>query len=302
MSQALATVMRPGLTTIQDGGRRGHAAVGVPRSGAWHRERYLLATALLAGAADDRVPTLELLGGTLELLVQVDTALAVVGPAEVVRDGEGMPVGAVLEAQAGARWSVAWRGPGPAYVALIGWRPRLVLGSASTDTFSRLGGAVLSAGMELGGEVPSAWGERLGAFLRPGAEDRSPLCILSAGHPGLAEFAGGPHPVRSTSRSGVRLAPRVAGSVGMAPSSPMTPGAVQLTPSGEAIVLGPDGGITGGYPVVGVVAASDRDRLSLLAPGDLAEFRVVDVAEANLRHRRSRERMRRMLVHVGTLN
>ena len=41
-----ARLDRKGIALVQDGGRHGFAQVGVPTSGVWHRERYLLAVAL----------------------------------------------------------------------------------------------------------------------------------------------------------------------------------------------------------------------------------------------------------------
>ena len=51
----------------------------------------------------------------------------------------------------------------------------------------------------------------------------------------------------------------------------MVVGAIQLTPSGQPLVLMPDGGVTGGYPVLAIVASSDRTLLGQLVPG--AEIR-----------------------------
>jgi allophanate hydrolase subunit 2 len=76
-------------------------------------------------------------------------------------------------------------------------------------------------------------------------------------------------------------------------SGPVLPGAIQVTPAGEAIILGPDGGVTGGYPVVGVVASADLDRLSLLDVGDRIRFRVIDVPEAARAFTESEDRLRR---------
>ena len=84
-------------------------------------------------------------------------------------------------------------------------------------------------------------------------------------------------------------------------SAPMVVGAIQLTPSGEAIILGPDGGLTGGYPVVGVVATVDLDRVCLLRPGDRVRFRVVGVDDAALAHGQRAERLGRSLTRVHLL-
>lgn len=301
MTRSLATVRSPGLSTVQDGGRAGLAVVGVPRSGALHGERYLLVTALISGAPDRRIPAVELLGGTLELEIAHDVAVAVVGPAHVAVDGQPMAGGATVIAGAGSRWSVSWRGPGPSYVAVSGWAPSTVLGSASTDTFSRLGGAVLEAGYVLVGDLPPDWDTHVGAFLRALSSESGPIRVVDVGDRRIRAFADVAWSVQATSRSGVRLMPGSLVGAGTIASSPTLPGAIQLTPSGEPIILGPDGGITGGYPVIGVVSTVDRDRLSTVSPGDEVTFRVITVDEAAAAHARRAARLRSSIAHVDDL-
>ncbi|MBI1352627.1 MAG: hypothetical protein GC156_16120 [Actinomycetales bacterium] len=301
MTSPLAVVRSPGLSTVQDGGRAGLGAVGVPRSGALHTERYLVATALISGVPDPRIPAVELLEGTLELEVVRDVAVAVVGPADVAVDGQPMAGGATVMAAAGSRWSVSWRGPGPSYVAVSGWAPSTVLGSAATDTFSRLGGAVLATGYVLVGDQHPDWDTRIGAFHRALPRESGPIRIVDVGDPRIDAFTGVGWTVQATSRSGVRLMPGSLVGAGTIASNPTLPGAIQLTPSGEPIILGPDGGITGGYPVIGVVTTVDRDRLSAVSPGDEVAFRVVTVEEAAAAHARRQARLRSSMAHVDTL-
>jgi allophanate hydrolase subunit 2 len=49
---------------------------------------------------------------------------------------------------------------------------------------------------------------------------------------------------------------------------------VQVPPSGLPIVLGPDGGTTGGYPVVGVIPQSGLDALAQRRPGERVRFNI----------------------------
>ncbi|GMV88556.1 MAG: hypothetical protein AMXMBFR81_14870 [Chthonomonas sp.] len=64
------------------------------------------------------------------------------------------------------------------------------------------------------------------------------------------------------------------------PSEPACVGAVQWTPSGTLLIVGPDGPTLGGYPKVGVVAEADLDRLGQLAPGASVEFQAIGWDEA----------------------
>ena len=280
MSSTLATVTGATLATVQDGGRAGFANVGVPMSGAVHRERYLVATALLEGAPDERCPAIEILSGDVSFLTDRDVLLAVVGPARVDVDDQRAACGTTLLVPGGSRVRVSTEGRGPVYVVVDGWQPEIVLGSASTDTFSRLGGAILRPGYRLVGDALVNGRERIGTFHRALDEGSGPVRVVSTGHRGLRAFAATPWTVTAVARSGVRLAggPMAAG--GSVASAPMVPGAIQLTPGGEPIVLGPDGALTGGYPVVAVVATVDLDRLSLLSIADIVTFRAVEVDEA----------------------
>jgi allophanate hydrolase subunit 2 len=125
---------------------------------------------------------------------------------------------------------------------------------------------------------------------------------VPTGHGSFDEFAAASWEVTSAARSGVRLRTAVV----RAPresiaSQPMVPGAVQLAPSGEAIVLGPDGALTGGYPVVCVVASVDADRVSILRPGDDVAFAPVGVDEAARAYRARMTEARRAVVHPTDL-
>ena len=80
---------------------------------------------------------------------------------------------------------------------------------------------------------------------------------------------------RTSDRSGVRLEgpsiELVAREPG-APSLPLVPGAVQVPPNGLPIVLGPDHPVSGGYPVVAVVARSALEPLFVAPLGSTLRF------------------------------
>jgi allophanate hydrolase subunit 2 len=60
-------------------------------------------------------------------------------------------------------------------------------------------------------------------------------------------------------------------------SQGVLPGAVQVPPDGQPIILGWDGPVTGGYPVIAGVIAGDLPRLAQLRPGDAVRFETIDV-------------------------
>ena len=84
----------------------------------------------------------------------------------------------------------------------------------------------------------------------------------------------------ASNRVGVRLAGARTPHALSLPSEPAIPGAVQIPPGGEPIVLGPDGPTIGGYPKVAVVIDADLDRLGRARPGDRLTFEAVTLEEA----------------------
>jgi len=56
-------------------------------------------------------------------------------------------------------------------------------------------------------------------------------------------------------------------------SEGMLPCAIQVPPDGRPVILGPDGPVTGGYPVVAVVVDAARDALGQARPGTRIRFR-----------------------------
>jgi biotin-dependent carboxylase-like uncharacterized protein len=64
------------------------------------------------------------------------------------------------------------------------------------------------------------------------------------------------------------------------PSQGVLPGAVQVPPDGQPIILGWDGPVTGGYPVIAGVIAADWPRLAQLRPGDVVRFETIEVEAA----------------------
>ena len=64
------------------------------------------------------------------------------------------------------------------------------------------------------------------------------------------------------------------------PSSPACMGAVQITPNGTALILGPDGPTIGGYPKIAVVAGADIPRLAQIRAGVSVSFQLIGFEEA----------------------
>jgi biotin-dependent carboxylase-like uncharacterized protein len=297
------TVLAPGLLTlVQDPGRTGLAAVGVPRSGAADPAALARAHRLVGNAADAAL--LETVLGGLVVRFGATTAFALVGAVtEADLDGAPVPVGAAVRAPGGSTLTLHQPAHGlRTWLAVRGGLdvPR-VLGSRSRDVLSGLGpeplraGDVLAYGTAFDGlpELPEpAW---LG---RPRVVDRVPVAVPVV-EP-VAPSVGGRAPVvdlpavagprldhldaagraalwgavRDVSPDSDRVALRLTGPpltravAGELASEGLVAGAVQVPHDGRPVVFGPDHPVTGGYPVVAVLTAEGRSRAAQLRPGD----------------------------------
>ena len=276
------TVLEPGaLTLVQDLGRPGLAEMGVGPSGAFDRRALAQARALVG---DHGTAGLEVLGGGLRMRAGDDHVVAVtgaVGPLHIdgvpARHGRAVRVAAGQTLRLG-RFEAGLRG----YVAVAGGLDvSVVLGSRCTDTLAGLGPAPLRAGDVLrvshGGPTPVM--EDVPALLSPGLVELSAV-------PGPRDDWFDPASVErffttgwtvgaASDRIGVRLeGPALdRDRDGELPSEPCVRGCVQIAADGRPIVLGPDHPITGGYPVIAVVADAHTDLLAPVRPGDVVRFR-----------------------------
>ncbi|WP_285115706.1 biotin-dependent carboxyltransferase family protein [Leifsonia sp. fls2-241-R2A-40a] len=294
-------VLNPGpLSLVQDLGRPGFAAMGVGRSGALDRGALRLGNRLVGN--DEGEAGIEVLLGGFEARFDGDAWFAVTGAVggltldgrdvdahQAVRARAGQVLG-IGTATSGARWYLAVRG-GVAVPA--------VLGSRSRDTLAGLGPAPLQAGdvVELGDHPgsdlplldfvpvldPALAAVEVRAHRGPRADWFTPAALD-------AFFSVEWRAAAESDRIGVRLdAVRVpAHAAGSArhpvplleravarelPSEPMVAGAVQVSPDGRPTVLLADHPVTGGYPVIAVVADASLDAFAQLRPGQSLTFR-----------------------------
>lgn len=281
MSLELASVGASPL--VQDLGRLGLTAWGVARSGAADRAALRLANRLV-GNPEDRAG-LECLMGGVSLVTDDATAVAVTGArCEVSVDGTCRGQDTAIRLEGGQRLHVGTAVAGVrVYVAVRGGIdvPE-VLGSRSFDTLGGIGpppcrdGCVLPVGPVAA--CGAAWYEQVPVTGRLGAaEVRAVLGPRDDwfGQDAVGAMFSSTWRVSAASdRVGLRLTgPVLAGRDGELPSEPMLPGAIQVPAGGDPIVLGPDGGTTGGYPVIAVVLDEDLDLLGQLRPGDAVRLR-----------------------------
>jgi biotin-dependent carboxylase-like uncharacterized protein len=267
---ATLEILRSGpLSVIEDLGRPGLAHMGVGRSGAADRRSHTLANRLVANPGE--FATIEVTFGGLTARVRGGdkngVAIAVTGAdtdpsingvpfgtnsIHYAHDGEVITLGAP---HSGLRTYLAVRG---------GIDVEPVLGSRSYDVMSAIGPLPLAPGDVL------PIGEHSDDFPEL---DQAPVAAIEDDVLELMVVPGPRDDWQATNKSdrvGMRL-------VGMPleyrwpdrqlPSEGATRGAIQVPPNGFPVILGPDHPVTGGYPVIGVVADHEVDRVAQIRPG-----------------------------------
>ncbi|MGO9444468.1 MAG: biotin-dependent carboxyltransferase family protein [Thiobacillaceae bacterium] len=283
-------VIRAGLLdTVQDLGRPGYRHFGVPQSGAADQNALILANRLVGnedGAAGleftFRGPKLGFPEGGVVALAGARFESNGADPSggwnqtRLLAAGETLDLGQALD---------GYRG----YLAIGGGLglPR-VLGSRATflaGGFGGLGGRALWAGDEL--PVGDHGLIRMGRAAS--VAETGPIRVVAG--PQLRDFSDAAlisllcsdfRVESSLDRAGIRLngAPLKRSHQTRLPSQGVLPGAIQVPPDGQPIILGWDGPVTGGYPVIAGVICTDLGRIAQLRPGDRLRFTALSPEDA----------------------
>ncbi len=276
-------VIDPGvLTLVQDLGRAKYAAQGVSRSGAADLTAHSLAQRLCGN--EPSAAGLEVLLGGLALAANQACTMAVTGaPVDVLVNGIAQGTNNAFHVTVGAeiRLSRAISGMRVYLAVRGGFALPSVLGSRSRDTVGGIGPEPLAVGDQLPiGDLTAqpVWLDVVPA--RPPSDEIIVTMTLGP-HDDVLDAAGWAALTQATwqvdSRSD-RIGIRLAGPALQAPSSdlasfPVLPGCVQLPGDGRPVVLGPDSGVTGGYPVLGVIDQRGLDALAQARPGARVRLR-----------------------------
>lgn len=277
------------LSLVADLGRSGVGHLGVPRAGPADPLRHLIANLAVGNAKTCAAIEVTLSGPTLRFAC--DAFVALVGDCSLSIDGRLMPASSVQLVESGQSLSVGSVRSGlRAYLAISGGIDTpSVLGSKSADGTSGLWPGPLRPGDELDLGTP---GRARGRWIDP-PED-APVLPVTPGPDGAGPRAWALEALLATffevavetDRVGTRLRPAgkadAGGGVlagGTQPdvaSRAMVVGAVQVPPDGCPLVLGPDHGTVGGYPVLAVVTRDGLERCGQLRPGTLVRFEMAD--------------------------
>ena len=303
-------VEEPGVRSVlQDAGRKGVAALGVPAATPADPDSFRLANALVGNPGG--TPALEMTAQGPSLRCLSPTFVAVAGGTPDLRlEGQPIAAGRVVPVAVGQRLTVGpVRGGLRCYMAIAGgFVAPALLGSCASDQLAGLGPGPIARGARLWGATMEP---PLGDHLRAGA-----AVPRDRGHPVGLRVLPGPHHERfgagsfaalasmqftveaASNRVGLRLRrhpgtsalPMAAGGPEELDSQGMVTGAVQVPPDGEPVILLTDHATLGGYPVVAVVAAVDHGVLGQCAPGMtviLVPCDHAEAAEALREHRRA---------------
>ncbi len=278
MATALEVLRTGPLAVLEDHGRPGMAHLGVSGSGAADRRSHALANRLVANPGDRA--TIEVTLGGLAIRVRGgDVAIAVTG-ADAAPSLDGVPFGTNSIQYARDGQVIALGVPRTGLRSYLAVRGGIdvgeVLGSRSYDVMSQIGPKPLRPGDVLAVGRPSAGFPDL---------DQAPVAAIIDG---VAELSVIPGPrddwfvdpdvlIRTpwlvTERSD-RVGMRLTGASleyrsrqRQLPSEGASRGAIQVPPNGFPVILGPDHPVTGGYPVIGVLADEDVDKAAQIRPG-----------------------------------
>jgi biotin-dependent carboxylase-like uncharacterized protein len=274
------TVLDSGpLTTVQDAGRVGQAALGIGRSGACDRASYRLANRLVGN--EPGAAALEVTFGGLAVRAEQGMTVATTG----ARCQGGTSHNAPIWLPAGAELRLGPPASGlRTYLAVRGGiEVEPVLGSRSTDVLAGLGPEKVAAGdvVPVGEPSDAMPGVDVAPVVDPAGGELVVRVLTGPRRDWFtdeswATLTGQAYGVSNDcDRVGARLegAPLERSRTGELPSEGMMRGALQIPPSGTPVLFLADHPVTGGYPVIGYVADDDVDRCAQLRPGQSVRFR-----------------------------
>ncbi|WP_428028969.1 biotin-dependent carboxyltransferase family protein [Ancylobacter sp.] len=304
-------------TTIQDLGRLGFQAYGVPVCGALDGPALRLANALVGNDASHAGleirlagPSFEVVGGPVRLALAGARASIEVGHA-----GETRRYGAwrAIDVPEGASVKVgALSGSGCAVLAFAGGLDvPAVLGSRSTDLKGRFGGHEGRA-LAAGDRIALGDGAVRGPCLELPVPPAAPAEVTLRAVPGpqadafteeaVAAFFATPYRVsREADRMGMRLEgqPLAFRNGADIVSDGIATGSVQVPGSGLPIVLLADHQTIGGYAKIATVISADLPLAGRLMPGALIRFRSVTVAQGEEACRAREAEMTRLIATLA---
>jgi biotin-dependent carboxylase-like uncharacterized protein len=309
VSQPVLEVVEPGIfTTIQDLGRKGYFASGIPPSGAMDRFALRMGNLLVKNPIDEAGIEMTAIG--MKARVLKETVIALAGAQFSAKlNGNAIPLWQTIYLKEGDLLSIekprsGWRG----YLCIAGGMDvPPVLGSKSTYTLGGLGGIrgrTLKKGDLIPAGIPRSSldtlkGRKVKESVLPEAGSEKELRVVLGPQDdhvkgeSIEVFLNTPYQVSIRSnRVGYRFeGPQLffkerpeSRDAGLDPSNIVDDGnaigAIQIPAGKEPICLGVDGVTMGGYVKIACLITADMNRMAQLKPKDLVRFKSVTVDEA----------------------
>jgi len=286
-----AVAIKAGIySTIQDNGRPGLRAYGVPVGGAMDTVAHQVANALVGNAPN--AATIECTMGGLALQFNTATEIALTGGGTASINGQKVLLYQRHTVRKNDLLEIKFTPPGlRTYLAVRGgFASENIMGSKSMSQIVGIGSPLKKdAGL---------WFDR--DFYTETTKTADNFTLSTIDRPTMIRVFQGPEYHRMTTESSrqfysqpfilsnrcdrmgyhLQAEPLSLDNSGEMLSTAVTKGTIQLTPNGQLILLMSDCQTTGGYPRVGQVAAVDLPLAAQLIPGETISFKSISFAEA----------------------
>ena len=301
-------ILRPGLlTTVQDGGRHGFQAFGVPVCGAMDWHALALANILAGNAWDEAALEVTALGPMIR--ITRDAVFALAGADFTAQlNGVPLPANGAFFAHEGdiLEMNVAKDGFRSYLAVAGGFDVPIFLSSRSTCLSAHFGGfqgRALQKEDQIPLREPQLWLKGLPKrSLNVAPQKSQPIrVVLGPQHEafseeGLNTFFSSEYKLgKDCDRMGCRAeGPTINLREGITPnilSDGVAMGSIQV-PNGQPIIMMADRQTTGGYVKLGAVITADLPLLAQKRPGDTVRFTCVTTQEAHAALRRSCRKLR----------
>lgn len=286
-----AVIMKPGIfSTIQDGGRLGFRAYGVPLSGAMDDLAHYTANGLVGNTKN--AASIECTMGSLLMQFKKNAIVAVTGSGMAFVNGQKIKLYQPLSVDANDSLEIKYNNDGiRTYIAVRGGFAGTVMMNSKSVCANGEIGMPLKKEQELQFDSSSAnISKRITDNLQIPVHTTAANIRVIAGAESNRLATGSIWQFYSQKfmlsnrcdRMGYHLQsdPLILNNTTELLSTAVTKGTIQVTPGGQLIVLMSDCQTTGGYPRVAQVAAVDLPLIAQLKPGDAIQFTNISHAEA----------------------
>ncbi len=286
---------KPGLQTlVQDKGRSGQQAFGVPIGGVMDKSSARIANWLVGNSPQTPVLEIALLGPQIE--VEGDCQIAITG-ANISPMIDGVPLNMYETVSVKRGFELTFgaiKEGSRAYLAIGGvWKVKKWLNSSSAFLLSEQNltpdSCPVKGSVILINSSKSITNKVYPKELRPKFAKQIQISILPGpefddfSRSSIDDFLKRGHTITADSnRMGFRLGTTISGFDPKQEviSSGIVTGTIQITNSGQPVILMTDAQTTGGYPRIGNVITAHLDQLAQAKPGDEIWFTIIELKDA----------------------